>query len=152
MKTPLACLNLLHGKTRTLVAIAGVSFSVLLIFMQLGFLGSVRQTATAIYDALEFDIMIRSPGYRRHLVGGPFAHRQPVRQHLERRLATALGERRRHGGGTVHHRIHDGTPFAVPCDGSAPADTIQAGGFGAGEAGSGRGRGSCGNRGSLLDL
>ncbi len=63
MKTPLACLNLLHGKMRTLVAIAGVAFSVLLIFMQLGFLGSVRQTSTAIFDALDFHIMIRSPGY-----------------------------------------------------------------------------------------
>jgi putative ABC transport system permease protein len=31
--------------------------------MQLGFLGAVRKTATQIYDALEFDLMLRSPAY-----------------------------------------------------------------------------------------
>ena len=41
MRTPLAWLNLLHNRARTAVALAGVSFSVLLIFMQLGFLGAV---------------------------------------------------------------------------------------------------------------
>ena len=41
MKIPLAWLNLWHDKTRSLVAIAGVAFAVILILMQLGFLGSV---------------------------------------------------------------------------------------------------------------
>jgi len=63
MRTPLAWLNLVHRKVRTGVAVAGVAFSVVLIFMQLGFLGSVETTATAIYDALDFDVVIRSREY-----------------------------------------------------------------------------------------
>ena len=63
MRTPLAWKNLVHNKVRTSVALAGVSFAVILIFMQLGFLGAVRKTATQIYDALDFDLMLRSPSY-----------------------------------------------------------------------------------------
>lgn len=63
MSTRLALANLRHYKARTAVAIAGVAFAVLLIFMQLGFLGAVAKTATIVYDALEFDIMLRSPAY-----------------------------------------------------------------------------------------
>ncbi|HUY87991.1 MAG TPA: ABC transporter permease DevC [Pirellulales bacterium] len=63
MKTPLALLNLLHDKTRTLVAIAGVAFAVVLVLMQLGFLNSVRLTATEIYEQLIFDVVLVSPRY-----------------------------------------------------------------------------------------
>lgn len=63
MRTPLAWLNLLHDKTRTLVATAGVAFAVVLVLMQLGFLNSVRATATQIYDQLRFDILLVSPQY-----------------------------------------------------------------------------------------
>ena len=60
---PLAWRNLVHDRLRTLVAIAGVAFAVVLVFLQLGFLGSVRSTATLIYDQLEFDLLIRSHEY-----------------------------------------------------------------------------------------
>ncbi len=63
MKTPLAWKNLVYNKARTAVALAGVGFAVILIFMQMGFLGAVRKTATQIYDALDFDLMLRSPAY-----------------------------------------------------------------------------------------
>src|SRR4029078_11475092 len=63
MKTPLAWQNLVYNKVRTAVALAGVGFAVILIFMQLGFLGAVRKTATQIYDPLDFDLMLRSPAY-----------------------------------------------------------------------------------------
>ncbi|TWU21290.1 FtsX-like permease family protein [Bythopirellula polymerisocia] len=63
MKTPLAWKNLVHNKVRTSIGVAGVSFAVILIFMQLGFLGGIIHTATQIYDALEFDLMLRSPAY-----------------------------------------------------------------------------------------
>jgi putative ABC transport system permease protein len=63
MKTPLAWKNLTYNKVRTAVALAGVGFAVILIFMQMGFLGAVRKTATQIYDALDFDLMLRSPTY-----------------------------------------------------------------------------------------
>lgn len=63
MKTPLALLNLLYDKTRTLVAVAGVAFAVVLVLMQLGFLNSVRLTATEIYEQLIFDVVLVSPRY-----------------------------------------------------------------------------------------
>lgn len=63
MKTPLAWLNLLHQKTRTAVAVAGVAFAVVLILLQLGFLAAVRQTATRVYDHLDFDVLLLSPEY-----------------------------------------------------------------------------------------
>ena len=65
MKTPLAWLNLAHSKMRTAAAVAGVTFAVMLLFMQLGFLGSVKATAVTIYDALDFDLVIRSRRYLR---------------------------------------------------------------------------------------
>ena len=46
MKTPLVLHNLVHNKVRTLVAVAGVSFAIILVFMQLGFFASAETTAT----------------------------------------------------------------------------------------------------------
>src|SRR5882762_1933243 len=63
MRTFLAWRNLVHNKVRTLVAVAGVTFAVVLIFMQLGFFGAVETTATVAYSALDFDLCIRSKDY-----------------------------------------------------------------------------------------
>lgn len=63
MKTPLAWKNLTHNRVRTAIGIAGVGFAVILIFMQMGFKGAIRKTATQIYDAIDFDLMLRSPAY-----------------------------------------------------------------------------------------
>jgi putative ABC transport system permease protein len=63
MKTFLAWRNLVHNRVRTLVAVAGVTFAVVLIFMQLGFFGAVETSATVIYSALDFDLCIRSKDY-----------------------------------------------------------------------------------------
>ncbi|HEV3004063.1 MAG TPA: ABC transporter permease DevC [Pirellulales bacterium] len=63
MKTPLAWLNLRHDKTRTVVAVAGVAFAVVLVLMQLGFLHSAERTATQVYDQLDFDVLIVSKQY-----------------------------------------------------------------------------------------
>jgi putative ABC transport system permease protein len=52
-----------HNKMRTAVAAAGVTFAVVLVFMQLGFLGSVETTVTRFFDAWDFDLLIRSPAY-----------------------------------------------------------------------------------------
>lgn len=73
MKTPLAWLNLVHDKTRTLVAVAGVAFAVVLMLMQLGFLNSVRLTATQIYDQLKFDVLLTSPQYQSISKAGEFS-------------------------------------------------------------------------------
>lgn len=63
MKTPLVLLNLLHQPVRTVVAILGVAFAVLLIFMQLGFYGSAESAATTLYDSLDFDLVLISSNY-----------------------------------------------------------------------------------------
>jgi putative ABC transport system permease protein len=63
MKTFLAWRNLVHNRVRTLVAVAGVAFAVVLVFMQLGFFGAVETSATVVYSALDFDLCIRSKDY-----------------------------------------------------------------------------------------
>lgn len=60
-RTPLALLNLLHEKTRLVVAIAGVAFAVLLIFMNLGFQGALLKSTVAFYEQFNADIFLTSP-------------------------------------------------------------------------------------------
>ncbi len=60
---PLVWYNLSHDLRPTAVAIVGVAFSAILMFMQLGFLGAVRTTATTILEKLDFDILLASPTY-----------------------------------------------------------------------------------------
>ncbi|NET38405.1 MAG: FtsX-like permease family protein [Cyanothece sp. SIO1E1] len=61
MKTPLAWLNLLHERTRLLVAVAGVAFAVILIFMNLGFRGALLSTAVSVYEQFNGEVFLRSP-------------------------------------------------------------------------------------------
>ena len=72
MRTPLAWLNLLHDKGRTATAMAGTSFAVVLVLMQLGFFTSVLKTARIVYDDLDFDVVITSIKYRQMLKTGYF--------------------------------------------------------------------------------
>ena len=90
MRIPLAWLNLVHSKMRTALAVAGVAFAVVLIFMQLGFLGSAEQSATLVFEALDFDVLIRSRHYL-HLV----ASRTFPRDRLDQ-ARVAAGRRARH--------------------------------------------------------
>ena len=76
MKTPLAWLNLTHQKKRTFVAVAGVGFAALLVFMQLGFYGAAESTATIIYDQLDFDILLLSRSTSTST--GPATSRRPA--------------------------------------------------------------------------
>lgn len=64
MKTPLAILNLWHQGAKTLVNIGGVAFALLLVFMQLGFMGAVSSTATNVLEGLQFDVMLRARNYQ----------------------------------------------------------------------------------------
>jgi putative ABC transport system permease protein len=59
----LAWLNMVEGRVRTLVSLTGVAFTVFLMLMQLGFLGSVVKTATLLYDHLDFDLLLVSSEY-----------------------------------------------------------------------------------------
>lgn len=56
----LAWANLSHHRVRTLIAVVGVGFAVLLIFMQFGFYGAVKKTATMLFDHLDFDLLVVS--------------------------------------------------------------------------------------------
>lgn len=62
-RTPLAWRNLADQPTRTTVSIAGIAFAVLLMLMQLGFLGAVGDTATNVYRRLPGQLVVRSPDY-----------------------------------------------------------------------------------------
>src|SRR5437762_6660713 len=63
MKTPLAWRNVLQSKVRSFIALWGISFAILLIFMQLGFYGAAGSSATQVYDALDFDLLVLSTQY-----------------------------------------------------------------------------------------
>lgn len=60
-RIPLAWYNLRHDRARLLVAVAGVTFAVLLMFMNLGFLGALVSTTTNFYDEFNGDIFLISP-------------------------------------------------------------------------------------------
>jgi len=60
-RVPLAWYNLLHDRTRLGVAIAGVTFAVLLMFMNLGFLGALVSTTTNFYEQFNGDLFLVSP-------------------------------------------------------------------------------------------
>jgi putative ABC transport system permease protein len=55
--------NLLHQWGRTAISVIGAAFAVVLVFMQLGFLGSVENTATLLYAKMRFDLLIVSSEY-----------------------------------------------------------------------------------------
>ena len=59
----LAIVNLLHDAKRTAISVIGAAFAVVLVFMQLGFLGSVENTATLLFDKLQFDLILISSEY-----------------------------------------------------------------------------------------
>src|SRR4051794_12932343 len=64
-KIRLAWHNLLHQPVRSGVALLGVMFAAVLMFMQLGFLEAVKASATVTYHILHFDICLRSRDYAR---------------------------------------------------------------------------------------
>jgi putative ABC transport system permease protein len=68
----LAWLNLIHQRKRFAISVAGVTFAVVLVFMQLGFLGAVDTTATILFDHFEFDLILLSTNYSNFNVAGMF--------------------------------------------------------------------------------
>ena len=63
MRTPLAWFNSIEQPRRTAAAVGGISFALLLIFMQAGFLGAARVNVSIVYQALDFDLVIHSRAY-----------------------------------------------------------------------------------------
>ena len=60
-KIPTAWLQLKHEKMRLMVAIGGISFAVVLIFMQFGLKVALLDSAITLYNQLEGDIFLLSP-------------------------------------------------------------------------------------------
>ena len=58
---PLAWLQLKRERIRLLVAIAGISFAVVLMFMQLGFQTALFDSAVQLHTSLRGDIFLLSP-------------------------------------------------------------------------------------------
>lgn len=79
---PLAWLQLTYEKSRLLVAIAGITFAVVLIFMQLGFRDALFTSAVRLQTNLIGDLVIISP-QSTNIVG--------MRNFSQRRLFQALG-------------------------------------------------------------
>ncbi|MEA5489261.1 MULTISPECIES: FtsX-like permease family protein [Pseudanabaena] len=79
---PLAWLQLTYEKSRLLVAIAGITFAVVLMFLQLGFRDALFTSAIRLQSNLVGDLVIISP-QSTNLVG--------MRNFSQRRLYQALG-------------------------------------------------------------
>jgi putative ABC transport system permease protein len=60
-KTPLAWLQLKYEKMRLWVAIAGISFAVVLMFMQLGFQAALFDSAVQVQNSFNGDVFLLSP-------------------------------------------------------------------------------------------
>jgi putative ABC transport system permease protein len=60
---PFAWRSVAHQRRRSAVAAAGVAFSILVVFLQLGFYRAVVRTATAIPSHLDADLVLVSPRF-----------------------------------------------------------------------------------------
>ncbi len=60
----IAIRNLLQHKIRSLTAAFGIIFAIFLIFLQLGFLQSVRKEVTLLYEYFDFDLVMVSKDYQ----------------------------------------------------------------------------------------
>lgn len=63
-KTPLAWLLLTKQKARLAVAIAGIAFADILMFVQMGFQGALFDAATKPYRELDADLVIANPQFQ----------------------------------------------------------------------------------------
>ena len=66
---PIARKNVFQNKKRAAAAVSGIAFSVLLVFMQLGFLQGARTAAAALFERFDYDLGIVSERYK--FIGAP---------------------------------------------------------------------------------
>jgi len=72
MKIPLAWRNLTHDIRRLLLAVGGVGFAVLLMFLQLGFRNALLDSTVAFIEAIDADIIVTAAGRYTLAVSEPF--------------------------------------------------------------------------------
>lgn len=75
-KLPLSWLQLTHNKLKFLVALSGISFAVLLMFMQLGFRNALFESAARFHQVIQGDIVLLSPQYVSLVSFRPFSQRR----------------------------------------------------------------------------
>ncbi len=61
MKTPLSWLQLSHEKSRLLIALAGIGFADMLMFIQLGFQAALFDSSVTFHKAVRGDLFLMSP-------------------------------------------------------------------------------------------
>lgn len=76
MRVPLAWNNLTHDRRRLLLAVGGVGFAVLLMFLQLGFRNALLDSTVAFLEALDADLIVTSPARYALAVSEPFPRRR----------------------------------------------------------------------------
>ncbi|MDJ0730737.1 MAG: ABC transporter permease DevC [Crocosphaera sp.] len=76
MKAPLAWLQLSHKKTRLLVALAGIAFADLLMFIQLGFQAALFESNVKLHKSFKGDIFLISPNADASVTMKPFSRRR----------------------------------------------------------------------------
>lgn len=75
-RTPLGWLQLSHEKSRLLVALSGIAFADVLMFMQLGFQTALYDSNTRLHRSLQADIILTSPQTRNLQSMSPFSRRR----------------------------------------------------------------------------
>lgn len=76
MRVLVAWRILTHEVARSVLAVLGVFAAVVLVFLQLGFYGSVPSGSMIIYDALDFDLALASRDYSFQIRPGHFPRRR----------------------------------------------------------------------------
>ena len=64
MRVALAWHNTWSNGRRLLAAVAGIGFAILMIFVQIGTIDSIRRASTLVYDAIDFDLILVSNHYQ----------------------------------------------------------------------------------------
>jgi len=75
-RTPLGWLQLSHEKSRLLVALSGIAFADVLMFMQMGFQTALYDSNTRLHRSLQADIVLTSPQARSLQNLPPFSRRR----------------------------------------------------------------------------
>jgi hypothetical protein len=76
MKAPLAWLQLIHNKPRLLVALAGIGFADLLMFLQLGFQAALFESNVKLHQSFQGDLFLLSPQSNASVTMKPFSRRR----------------------------------------------------------------------------
>ncbi len=89
-RVPFARRLVLHKKRRTAVASLGIGFAVLVVFVQLGFYGAVRNTALAISDHLNADLVLISHSFVNLTDTGRIVRARAYQAQADRGVAAVL--------------------------------------------------------------